>query len=141
MILAILLLIVPAEIANAQQQPSINLGDPIQVAPVCVLGNVAKPAIISLEGQRSLLQALRAAGGPLLNMKSNGARVYRQHPGSNTGEVIVVERLSWIERGKVQDLTLLPYDVVEVISVKGKKKIGAKGLNPCMSWRPSFGIL
>jgi protein involved in polysaccharide export with SLBB domain len=127
--------------AGAQQRPTNDSGGSIQHGPVCVRGNVAKPAIVSFEGEIKLLQVVRAAGGAVPSLKSNGARVYRRHLGTDTGTEIVIESLRQLERGKYQDLTLLPYDVVEVISIKGKKKISANGINPCMSWLPSVGLL
>jgi hypothetical protein len=108
---------------------------------VCVLGNVRKPSVVSLEGGITLMQAIERAGGALPDMKSNGARIYRQSPNDNTQTLIVIDNLRAIERGRAVDLELQPRDVVEVFSHKRKKQTPVPCVVPCSDWLPSIRIL
>ena len=98
---------------------------------VCVLGNVAKPTAITVEGTLSLMQAIRAAGGPTPNM-SNRVHIFRRRPGGFLG-VIQVKDLKAVAKGRATDVLLYPEDVVQVLSRSKRTLIPLQRDVPCDS--------
>jgi protein involved in polysaccharide export with SLBB domain len=95
--------------------PVINPGDVVivQEAPVAyVTGSVSQPQGIYFRKPLTVMQAITLAGGPLPGSKLSRVRVIRQQPGSPTVTEIIVD-LKKVKKG-LADLTLQPYDVVEV---------------------------
>jgi polysaccharide export outer membrane protein len=98
-----------------EANPYIHPGDVIYVAeaaPIYVTGNVVQPANIYLRENMTLSRAIAIVGGPK-NAKEDKVRIYRQKPGAMKQEVVTVDYKA-IKQGKKEDITLQPYDVIEV---------------------------
>jgi polysaccharide export outer membrane protein len=98
-----------------EANPYIHPGDVIYVAeaaPIYVTGNVVQPANIYLRENMTLSRAIAIVGGPR-NAKEEKVRIYRQRPGAMKQEVVTVDYKA-IKQGKKEDITLQPYDVIEV---------------------------
>lgn len=104
------------ELRNGESyNPVIHPGDVVivQEVPVAyVMGSVSRPQGIYFRKPLTVTQAITLAGGPLPGGKLSRVRVIRQQPGSPTATEIVVD-LKKVKKG-LADLTLQPYDVVEV---------------------------
>ena len=98
---------------------------------VCVLGNVAKPTAITVKGTISLMQAIRAAGGPTPNT-SNRVHIFRRRPGGYI-DVIRVKDLKAVAKGRATDVMLYPEDVVQVLSRNKRMLIPIQRDVPCDS--------
>jgi len=101
---------------NPKANPVIRPGDYIIVTeaePVWMIGSVNAPQGIFLRDQLTLSRAIAMVGGVRKEAKINDVRVYRQKPGAQTQEVIVVDYAA-IKKNKKPDFFLQPYDVVEV---------------------------
>lgn len=100
---------------KSEANPYIQPGDVIYVAeasPIYVTGNVLQPANLYLKDGMTLHRVLSAVGGPK-NAKEDKIRIYRQKPGTMTQEIVTVDYKA-IKAGKQPDITLQPYDVIEV---------------------------
>lgn len=103
------------KMGKKEANPYIHPGDVIYVAeaaPIYVTGNVVQPANIYLRENMTLSRAIAIVGGPK-NAKEDKVRIYRQKPGAMKQEVVTVDYKA-IKQGKKEDITLQPYDVIEV---------------------------
>ena len=85
----------------------------------------------------TVTQAIRDAGGIPPDNKSKKVRVYSLTT-EGTNRIIYVD-LETVRRKAYMDLELHPFDIVEVLSGKKKKKNAPAPHNPCFS-RPLKGI-
>jgi polysaccharide export outer membrane protein len=124
--------------------PVIHPGDVVivQEAPLAyVIGNVLLPQGIHFREQLTVAQAITLAGGSMPGSKLDRVRVIRPQNASGVSEEIVVN-LKKVKKG-LPDLTLQPYDIVEVPGKPGKRgdllcvlRIGS-GKIPLVSNSPS----
>ncbi len=95
--------------------PYIHPGDVIYVAeaaPIYITGSVAQPANLYLRDKMTLSRALAIVGGPR-NAKESQVRIYRQKPGTMKPETLTIDYKA-IKQGKIEDVALQPYDIIEV---------------------------
>ncbi len=100
--------------ANLYIQPGDIISIP-QAEQVFVTGSVVKPGAYSLLNKLTLTQAVALAGGVNLDASRSKVRLVRQVPGSETRKETIYN-LDDIHRRKIQDVALLPNDIVEVPS-------------------------
>lgn len=94
--------------------PQILSGDIITILEaesIYVIGGVANPKQISSGTQMTVSRAVAAAGGITKNADPKNIRIYRRA----NGETEIIEAdLGKIKAGEAEDLTLKPFDIVEV---------------------------
>lgn len=99
-----------------QANPIIRPGDILQVTeaePVYVTGSVFAPQGIYLRDQLTLSRALAMVGGVRKEAKLSTVKIYRQKPGAQDQETIVVDYAA-IKSNKKPDIFLQAFDVIEV---------------------------
>lgn len=99
-----------------QANPIIRPGDILQVTeaePVYVTGSVVSPQGIFLRDQLTLSRALAMVGGVRREAKLSNVKIYRQKPGAQDQETIVVD-YGAIKNNKMPDIFLQAFDVIEV---------------------------
>ena len=99
-----------------QANPYLQAGDIVTIPEadqVYVVGNVLSPRSIPLSEPITLTQAIAKAGGVARDSKKDKIRIVRQVPGSQTKKEIMVD-LSAIEKNRVEDIALMPNDIVNV---------------------------
>jgi len=99
-----------------QANPVIRPGDILQVTeaePVYVTGSVFSPQGIYLRDQLTLSRALAMVGGVRSEAKISEVKIYRQKPGAQDQEMIVVD-FGAIKKNKKPDVFLQAFDVIEV---------------------------
>lgn len=102
--------------------PYLDAGDTVtlpQADQIYVIGNVYTPLTIPLREPITLSTAIAMAGGTKQDSKKDKVRVVRQEPGSQIKTEMIFD-LSAIEKKKVEDIALLPNDIVDVPSSSGK---------------------
>lgn len=101
---------------KSEANPVIRPGDIINVMeakPVYVTGQVVSPQPILLREGMTLMKAVAMVGGLRPDAKSSDVRLYRTKPGTAEMELVKVN-FDDIRKRKEKDITLQPYDVVEV---------------------------
>jgi len=101
---------------NVQANPVIRPGDYVLVTegdPVYITGSVVSPSGIYLRDSLTLSRALGMVGGTRKEAKNSDIRIYRQKPGAFDQEIIHVDYAA-IKKNEKPDITLMPYDVIEV---------------------------
>jgi len=96
--------------------PFVQPGDIVSVPAadqIYVIGNVLRPAAISLKEPLTVSRAIAIAGGTGPSSKRDKIRILRQLPGGTTKQEINVD-LSAIEKNKAEDVALIANDVVDV---------------------------
>jgi polysaccharide biosynthesis/export protein len=96
--------------------PVIRPGDYVMVTeaePVYVTGSVVAPQGIFLRDQLTLSRALAMVGGVRKEAKLSNVKIYRQKPGSQDQETILVD-YGAIKNNKKPDVLLQAFDVIEV---------------------------
>jgi polysaccharide export outer membrane protein len=96
--------------------PIIRPGDILQVTeaePVYVTGSVFSPQGIFLRDQLTLSRALAMVGGVRKEAKVSEVKIYRQKPGAQDQETIIVD-YGAIKKNKKPDIFLQAFDVIEV---------------------------
>jgi polysaccharide export outer membrane protein len=99
-----------------QANPIIRPGDILQVTeaePVYVTGSVFSPQGIFLRDQLTLSRALAMVGGVRREARVSSVKIYRQKPGAQDQETIVVD-YGAIKKNKQPDIFLQAFDVIEV---------------------------
>jgi polysaccharide biosynthesis/export protein len=99
-----------------EANPIIRPGDILQVTeaePVYVTGSVFSPQGIFLRDQLTLSRALAMVGGVKKEANISGVKIYRQKPGAQDQETIVVD-YGAIRKNKKPDIFLQAFDVIEV---------------------------
>lgn len=103
--------------ANPYLQPG-DIVDVPEVQSIYVVGSVFKPQAFLLRESLTLTQAIAMAGGTLPDARTDMIRVIRHGPGKDERTEIRVN-LKEIMRDRAKDLTLEPFDIVDVPSKKG----------------------
>jgi polysaccharide export outer membrane protein len=101
---------------SPKANPIIRPGDILQVTeaePVYVTGSVVAPQGIFLRDQLTLSRALAMVGGVRREAKLSTVKIYRQKPGAQDQETIVVD-YGAIKSNKQPDVFLQAFDVIEV---------------------------
>jgi polysaccharide export outer membrane protein len=101
---------------NVQANPVIRPGDYVLVTeaePVYITGSVVSPSGIYLRDSLTLSRALAMVGGTRKEAKNADIKIYRQKPGDSEQEIIHVDYAA-IKKNEKPDITLMPYDVIEV---------------------------
>jgi protein involved in polysaccharide export with SLBB domain len=119
-------------VAGAQKQTD-NQSPAAENRQICVVGNVSKPSLLQIEGSITLTEAINRAGGALPDSRSVGARVYRASPDGEEKELISINELRAVEKGRVKDLELRARDIVVVMPRNRKKLAPQSRINPCFS--------
>lgn len=99
-----------------QANPVIRPGDYVQVTeaePVYVTGSVVAPQGIFLRDQLTLSRALAMVGGARKEAKISEVKIYRQKPGAQDQEILIVD-YGAIKKNKKPDIFLQAFDVIEV---------------------------
>jgi polysaccharide export outer membrane protein len=107
-----------------EANPIILPGDVIVVlkaAPIYITGEVRVPGGVYLkEGGLSLTQAIAMVGGLNREAQKKDIKIYRLKQNSKDRDIISAN-LDSIKKGEQKDISLEPYDIVEVN--KSKKKL------------------
>ena len=101
-----------------ESNPFIRPGDIISIPEtdqIFVTGAVVKPGATPLRSRLTLIQALGIAGGFAPDAARSRVRIVRQDPGSKVHQELVYN-VDDIQRRKMEDIVLLPNDVVHVPS-------------------------
>jgi polysaccharide export outer membrane protein len=104
--------------------PYVRPGDFISIPEAetaFVVGNVLRPAPISLKEPTTVSRAIAMSGGTLPDTKNDRVRIVRQPPGSETKTEIFVD-LKAIDKQKAEDVVLQAGDIVDV-PASGTKKL------------------
>ena len=99
-----------------EANPVIRPGDYVLVTeaePVYITGSVVSPNGVYLRESLTLSRALAMVGGTKKEAKNSDIRIYRQKVGSSEQEIIHVDYAA-IKKNEKPDVTLMPYDVIEV---------------------------
>ena len=99
-----------------EANPVIRPGDYILVTeaePVYMTGAVLSPQGVYLQQEMTLSRALAMVGGTRKEAKLSDIKIYRQKVGSTEQEIIHVD-FAAIRKNQKPDVTLMPYDVIEV---------------------------
>lgn len=108
-----------ASLRQGQEESNIEIfpGDVIIVPKgslVYVTGEVRKPGEFTLpEEGLPLTQAIAMASGITREAKSKNVKIYRRIAGSPLPDIIAVN-YDEIKKGKISDVMLLPFDIIEV---------------------------
>jgi polysaccharide export outer membrane protein len=103
---------------SPEANPFVQPGDIVSIPEadqIFVTGSVVKPGAYSLINKLTLTQAVALAGGPNMEAARGKVRLVRQEPGKET-RTETVYSLDDIHRRKIQDIALLPNDIIEVPS-------------------------
>jgi polysaccharide export outer membrane protein len=101
---------------KVQANPVVRPGDYIMVTeaePVYITGSVIAPQGIFLRDQLTLSRALAMVGGATKVAKVSAVKIYRQKPGAQDQEILVVD-YGAIRKNKAPDVFLQAFDVVDV---------------------------
>jgi polysaccharide export outer membrane protein len=96
--------------------PIVRPGDYILVTeaePVYITGSVVSPQGIFLRDQLTLSRAVAMVGGARKEAKVSQVKIYRQKPGAQDQEILVVD-YGAIRKNKQPDVFLQAFDVVDV---------------------------
>ena len=103
--------------------PYVRPGDIVSVPEAeqaFVVGNVLRPAAISLKERITVSRAIAMSGGTMPDTKTDRVRIVRQPPGSTTKTEIFVD-LKAIDKQKAEDIVLQAGDIVDVPTSGGKR--------------------
>ncbi len=122
--------------------PFIRPGDIIivqEAPPVYITGSVMSPQGVYLRDKLTLTRAIAMVGGLKKDAKDD-VRIYRQKPGSQDQETIMVD-FDAIKKQKQPDFVLQAYDIVEVgeASPFSGKRLGQTLLGIATGGLQSFG--
>ncbi len=101
-----------------EANPFVQPGDIVSIPEadqIFVTGSVVKPGAYPLLNQLTLTQAIALAGGVNMEAARNRVRLIREEPGTKVRKETVYN-LDDIHRRKIQDVALLPNDIVEAPS-------------------------
>ncbi len=104
-----------------EANPQILSGDIVTVLEaesIYVIGGVASPKQISARSQITLSRAVASAGGVTKNGNAKDVTIYRREAGETK---IIQADLEKIKAGKIEDLILRAFDIVEVAQ-SGREK-------------------
>jgi len=123
-----------------EANPFVRPGDVITISEaeqVYVIGNVVKPAAISLKEKITVSQAIAMAGGTLPDTRSERVRIVRQD-GANGGKTEIFVDLKALGKRQAEDVVLQPNDIVEVPTAGGKRMLRTLlgGVVPSLSRLP-----
>jgi polysaccharide export outer membrane protein len=107
------------EVANPFVQPGDVISVP-EAEQVFVVGNVVRPAAISLKEPITVTRAIAMAGGVMPDTKKDKVRVVRQKPGTIEKTEIYVD-LRAIDKHQAEDVVLVAGDIVDVPVSTGKQ--------------------
>lgn len=96
--------------------PFVQPGDIVSIPEadqIFVTGSVVKPGAYPMLNRITLTQAVALAGGVNMEGARNRVRLVRQEPGSDNRKETIYS-IDDITKRKIQDVTLLPNDIVEV---------------------------
>jgi protein involved in polysaccharide export with SLBB domain len=99
-----------------EANPVIRPGDVVTVLeakPVYVTGAVVNPQGLYIRDKLMLSRALAMVGGPNKNAKTGSILIHRQNPTTSKEDVVKVDYAA-IKKGQQEDITLQPYDIIEV---------------------------
>jgi len=101
----------------------------IEASPVYIIGGVNNPQQISSRSQTTLSRAIASAGGISKDGLDNKITIYRR---SNGQTQTIAADLSRIESKEMEDIQLLPFDIVDV----GQKRKRETGVSAKCGQRP-----
>jgi polysaccharide export outer membrane protein len=105
-------------IGNPDSNPYVLSGDIISIPEtdqVFVVGQVVKPGPLPVRSKITLMQAIGMAGGFTTEAAKNKVKVVRTEPGTNARTEFIYD-LNDIQKKRVEDIALMPNDVVDVPS-------------------------
>jgi protein involved in polysaccharide export with SLBB domain len=134
---------------NESSNPELQPGDIVVILArpvIYVLGSVVRPQGIELQKELTISQAITQAGGLTRSGRKDRIRILRQTPGSFARVQIDVD-LKAIEKHRVADLVLQPYDLIEaweknrIRDRAGPVPIGGEPCYPCCEKPPMRVIM
>jgi polysaccharide export outer membrane protein len=108
---------------DEKANPYVRPGDIVSIPEAeqaFVVGNVLRPAAISLRDPITVSRAIAMSGGTMPDTKSDRVRIVRQPPGSTAKMEIFVD-LKAIDKQKAEDIVLQAGDIVDVPTSSGKR--------------------
>jgi polysaccharide biosynthesis/export protein len=105
-------------LGNPDSNPYVVSGDIISIPEtdqVFVVGQVVKPGPLPVRSKITLMQAIGMAGGFTTEAAKNKVKVVRTEPGTNARTEFIYD-LNDIQKKRVEDIALMPNDVVDVPS-------------------------
>lgn len=103
--------------------PFVRPGDVVNITEAeqaFVVGNVLRPAAISLKEPITVSRAIAMSGGTMPDTKTDRVRIVRQSPGSARSEIFV--DLKAIDKRQAEDVVLQAGDIVDV-PTSGTKRL------------------
>jgi polysaccharide biosynthesis/export protein len=108
---------------DEKANPYVRPGDIVSVAEAeqaYVVGNVLRPAAISLKERITVSRAIAMCGGLMPDTKSSRIRIVRQTEGSTNKTELFVD-LKAIDKQRAEDIALQSGDIVDVPTAGGKR--------------------
>jgi polysaccharide export outer membrane protein len=105
-------------IGNSDSNPYVMGGDIVSIPEtdqIFVVGQVVKPGPLPVRSRITLMQAIGMAGGFTTEAAKSKVKVVRTEPGTNARTEFVYD-LNDIQKKRVEDIALMPNDVVDVPS-------------------------
>jgi polysaccharide export outer membrane protein len=111
--------------ADEQSNPYLQPGDVItlpEAKEAYVVGNVLRPGPVALKDEHlTVSRAIAMVGGTMPDTKKEKVRIIRQEAGGQGSREIFVD-LKAIDKHQVEDIALLPNDIIDV-PISGGKRI------------------
>jgi protein involved in polysaccharide export with SLBB domain len=101
-----------------------------------VVGDVAKPSEVLINGGLTVTRAIEEAGGLVPGKKSKDVRVFSHLADSPIGMRVIYLDLEAIKKHPYKDLELQSFDIVEVYSPKRVRTKPRPATSPCPSIIP-----
>lgn len=109
---------------DEKANPYVRPGDVVSISTAdqaYIVGNVLRPAAISLNDRITVSRAIAMSGGTMPDTKQDRVRIVRQPPGSAARTEIFVD-LKAIDKQKAEDVVLQAGDIVDV-PTSGPKRL------------------
>jgi polysaccharide biosynthesis/export protein len=113
-----------------EANPVVRPGDIVivqEAQPVYVTGAVRAPMSLYLKNGMQLKQAIAMVGGLAKDAKSSSVVIWRRKKGQSEPDKIVVN-YNDINKEKIKDIQLQPYDIVDVPDNSGSIKVGLRNM-------------
>jgi polysaccharide export outer membrane protein len=108
---------------SEKANPYVRPGDVVSISEAeqaYIVGNVLRPAAISLKEPTTVSRAIAMCGGLMPDTRSDRVRIVRQVPGSTSKTELFVD-LKAIDKHRAEDITLQSGDIVDVPTSGGKR--------------------
>jgi polysaccharide export outer membrane protein len=115
---------------KAEANPVVRPGDIVivqEAQPVYITGAVRQPMSLYLKNNMQLKQAIAMVGGLARDAKSSSVIIWRRKKGQSEPDKMVVN-FKDIQKEKIKDIELQPYDIVDVPDNSGSLGVTMRNL-------------